>query len=157
MTLVAVGADHAGFALKEKLKPFLKQLGYRVVDLGNAVYDPADDYPDFAAKVGRYVAATNTKGLLFCGSAEGICIAANKIKGVRAVAPASATAAKMSRLHNDANVLCIAGGKTVDPKAKGLRLSLAKAKQIIKIWLSTSFSGETRHARRIKKITALEK
>ena len=97
---------------------------------------------------------TDSKGIVVCGSAEGVCIAANKVKGARAVAPSDVQTAKFSRLHNDANVLCLAGGKTVDKSNMGM--TFASAKKIIDVWLKTEFSGETRHARRLKKIDRYE-
>ncbi len=122
-------------------------------DLGNLVYDKDDDYPDFAEKVGRKVVRDGTKGILFCGSAEGIAIAANKVKGVRAVAVWDKKIARLSREDNNANVLCLAGGGMLKPIPG---LSLEKAKEIISVWLKTQFSGEARHRRRIEKIEQIE-
>lgn len=156
MKTIYVGSDHAGFEMKEKMKPFLESLGYTVVDLGNTKYDSKDDYPDFGIPVAKKVVKSKAKGILFCGSAEGICIAANKVKGARAVAVQDTTTAKLSRSHNDANILCLAGGKTKS-KIKGLGISLQKAKTLSKIWLNTKFSQQTRHKRRIKKIARFEK
>lgn len=153
MKKLYLGADHAGFELKEKVKLWL--VGKKIIfeDLGNMVYDKDDDYPDFAEKVGRRVAREGTKGILFCGSAEGIAIAANKVKGVRAVAVWDKKIAELSRKHNDANVLCLAGGGMLKPIPG---LSLGTAKEIIPVWLRTSFSGEARHKRRIEKIKQIE-
>ncbi|MBI5065540.1 RpiB/LacA/LacB family sugar-phosphate isomerase [Candidatus Woesearchaeota archaeon] len=150
---VAIGADHAGFKLKESLKVFLKHHRYQVVDKGNIKYDPTDDYPDYAAKVARAV-TKDVKGILVCGSAEGICIAANKIKGIRAVAVWNLENAKLSREHNDANVLCLSGGGMLKPTGG---LPIKKAEQITLTWLKTEFSNEPRHVRRINKIKKLEK
>lgn len=145
---IFIGADHAGFKLKEHLKKILSSKKYNIEDKGNFVLEPKDDYPDFAAKVSREVVKSKeSKGILVCGSAEGICIAANKIKGIRAVAVWTLKNAKLSRKHNDANVLCLSGWE----------LNSKKAEQIILSWLSTKFSGEERHKRRIKKIKELEK
>lgn len=155
MKNIYLGADHAGFHLKEKVKRWLDQQHVSYKDLGNVFYDPDDDYPDFAAVVGKAVVKNNTKGLLFCGSAEGICIAANKIPGIRAVAVWDVRMAKQSRSHNDANILCLSGGGTLK-KVPGLGLSFEQAKKIIHVWLSTPFSGASRHVRRIKKIARLE-
>ena len=138
---VIIGADHAGFKLKESIKKHLKKLGYKVEDVGAKKYVKTDDYPIYAKKAAKKVGKKN-KAILFCGSAEGICIAANKVKGIRGVAVWSLANAKLSRQHNDANVLCLSGWQ----------LPLTKAKKIIKTWLETEFSGETRHARRIKQI-----
>lgn len=143
---VVIGADHAGYKLKESLKGFLRRQGYQVVDKGNTKYNPTDDYPDYAAKVARAV-KNNIKGILVCGSAEGISIAANKIKGIRAVPVWTLKNAKLSREHNDANVLCLSGWE----------LSNKKAEQITLTWLKTEFTNEPRHVRRINKIKKLEK
>ena len=150
---IFIGADHAGFKLKEYLKKFLSSKGHKVNDEGNLIYDSKDDYPDFALKVGRKVAKSKSKGILVCGSAEGICIAANKVKGIRAVAVWTIENAKLSREHNDANVLCLSGGDMLKP---GSRLTKKQAEKITLTWLSTKFSGEERHKRRIKKIAELE-
>ena len=152
---VFIGADHAGFELKEKLKAYLKHKGISVRDLGAWTYNKDDDYPDFAIPVAELTVKTGGKGILVCGSAEGICIAANKVPGARAVPVWNAANARLSRSHNDANVLCLAGGKTVE-KTRGLGLTFAKAKGIIDVWLKTEFSAESRHARRIRKITRYE-
>lgn len=156
MKQIYLGADHAGFHLKEQVKSWLHNRKIPSRDLGNLFYDLNDDYPDFAAVVGKAVVKNHTKGLLFCGSAEGICIAANKIPGIRAVAVWDVQMAKQSRLHNDANILCLSGGGTLK-KVAGLGLSLDLAKKIIQVWLATPFSGASRHVRRIRKIALLEK
>jgi len=138
---VIIGADHAGFKLKESIKKYLKTLGYKVEDVGAKKFVKTDDYPIFAKKAAKKVGKQN-KAILFCGSAEGICIAANKVKGIRGVAVWTLTNAKLSRKHNDANVLCLSGWQ----------LPLTKTKKIVKTWLETPFSGEARHIRRIKQI-----
>jgi len=142
---VYIGADHAGFALKEQLKKFLKKKGYTVKDLGAHKLIKGDDYPDYAAKVAKAV-QKGGKGILICGSAEGVCIAANKFKSIRAVPVWTLQNAKLSRQHNDANILCLSGWE----------LSKKKAEQIASTWLKTKFSGEARHIRRIRKIARLE-
>jgi ribose 5-phosphate isomerase B len=144
---VYIGADHAGFDLKQHLKKSLKAKGYVVHDLGNTTYDPTDDYPDFGAKVAKAVAKHRARGILCCGSAEGICIVANKIKGIRAVAVWGVANAKLSREHNDANVLCLSGWQ----------LPKKRAERIVLTWLKTPFSRAARHLRRLKKISALER
>ncbi|HLC32292.1 MAG TPA: RpiB/LacA/LacB family sugar-phosphate isomerase [Candidatus Nanoarchaeia archaeon] len=143
---VFIGADHAGFELKEKLKRALSKT-VALKDLGAYTFQKDDDYPDIAAKVARAVVNGKTKGILLCGSAEGICIAANKIKGIRAVAVWTPQNARLSREHNDANILCLSGWE----------LSLAKTVLITNVWLKTPFSGDTRHVRRISKIANLER
>ena len=144
---VYVGADHAGFKLKERMKKFLQKLGYRVVDLGNKKLEPKDDYPDYGYKVAKAVAKTGNKGILFCGSSEGVCIVANKIKRIRAVPVMNVKVAKKSREDDDANILCLSGWFAKPEKAK----------KIIKTWLKTEFSGAKRHVRRIGKIGEIER
>ncbi len=142
---VNIGADHAGFALKEHLKKFLQKKKYDVKDMGAHKLIKTDDYPDYAAKVAKAV-QKGGKGILACGSAEGVCIAANKFKGIRAVAVWTVQNAKLSRQHNDANILCLSGWQ----------LSKKNAEKIALTWLKTPFSGEKRHVRRIQKIKRLE-
>lgn len=152
--MIYLGADHAGFALKEKIKEYLLGRGLKVEDLGAHALDKNDDYPDYAAAVAKKVAEDSaSRGILFCGSAEGICIAANKFKGIRAVPVWTVLTAKMSRAHNDANVLCLSGGQTLIPIPG---ISFEEARAIVDAWLATSFSGEERHLRRLEKIKAIE-
>lgn len=144
---IYLGADHGGFELKEKIKERLAQWGYTFEDLGNTVFDPSDDYPDFAFKVAKAVAKNpDSRGILTCRSAAGMVIAANKVKGARAAAAFNSTAAKHSREHNDANILALSGDWTDEKQAK----------ELLKVWLETPFSGEERHIRRIKKIEEYE-
>ncbi len=143
---VHIGADHAGFALKEHLKKFLKEKGYAVKDVGAHKLVKTDDYPIYGAKVARAV-QKGGKGILICGSAEGICIVANKFKKIRATPVWTLQNAKLSRLHNDANVLCLSGWE----------LGRKKAEKIVLTWLRTPFSKEKRHLRRIKEIMRLER
>jgi ribose 5-phosphate isomerase B len=141
-----LGSDHAGYKLKEKIKDFLDESGYKYVDLGNTKLEPGDDYPDYAYKVAKKVAETNGMGILICDSGVGVCIAANKINGVRAVVGHNVRIAKMSRLHNNTNILCL--GQDY--------ISLDKAKKIIQTWIETDFSTENRHHRRLEKISRIE-
>ena len=136
------------------MKKWLKEEGIGFVDLGNKKLDLKDDYPDFAKNVGQAVVKTGSWGVLVCGSAEGMCIAANKIAGVRAVAPYSKLTARLSREHNDANIVCLSGGGTLKPIGG---FSFRKARKITKIFLETEFSGEERHVRRLKKIKKMER
>ncbi|HME87427.1 MAG TPA: RpiB/LacA/LacB family sugar-phosphate isomerase, partial [Candidatus Nanoarchaeia archaeon] len=115
-------------------------------DCGASKLNKNDDYPVFAAKVAKNVSKHKSFGILFCGSSQGICIAANKVKGVRAVAVNSVKDAQLTRLHNDANVLCLSGWNT----------SKSNAEKIIKAFLFTLFSHEERHRRRIQQIMRLE-
>lgn len=143
---VFLGSDHAGFAAKEKLKQYLDRKKVAYEDLTPVRYE-GDDYPEAAFAVA--IAVANQKegrGILVCGSGEGVAIAANKVLGIRAVAVTDARLARLSRLHNDANVLGLSGWL----------LSQAKLRQIVSIWLQTKFSGEKRHERRIKEIAAYE-
>jgi ribose 5-phosphate isomerase B len=143
---VAIGADHAGFTLKEHLKATLAALGHDVQDLGTAGEAPVD-YPPICAAVGRAVVEGRAdRGVMLGGSGQGEQIAANKIRGVRAALCNDLYTARMSRLHNDANVLTM-GGRIV---AGGL------ADDILKVWLETPFEGG-RHQRRIDQISELEK
>ena len=148
-TIVFLGTDHAGFALKEAIKAYLKKLGYDVRDMG-AADDAPSDYPDFILPAAMSVAAARGKavGIVFGGSGIGESIAANKVRGIRAALAYDLYTAKMSRQHNDANVLCL-GGRTVTKK-------LALAKKIVKTWIETPFSDEDRHVRRLKKIARYE-
>lgn len=154
---IYIGGDHAAFELKKKIVAYLKKRGYRVQDFGPHTYDPDDDYPDFIIPTAKAVARDKgSRGIALGGSGIGECIAANKVRGVRAVRAWDKVSAKMSRAHNDTNVLCLGGGKTVD-KTQNVGLRFAQAKPIIDIWLATPFSGEPRHVRRLKKIARYER
>jgi ribose 5-phosphate isomerase B len=143
---IAVGADHAGFELKEKVKLLLGDLGYEVVDFGTNSTDSVD-YPLIAKAVGTSVAQkTPPRGILICGTGIGMSIAANKIKGIIAAHCVDAETAKLARLHNNSNVLTI-GGRTTSPDIAG---------EIVKTWLNTGFEGG-RHQRRIQEIRDLER
>ncbi len=145
---IIIGSDHAGFELKEVAKSILKK-EYEVEDLTPSKV-PDDDYPDTANKVGKKVVDENTKGLLVCGSGIGICMAANKIKGVRAATVRTQEDATMSRRHNDANIICLGGRVT---KAEDLP-------KILSAFFSTGFDGDKeegrRHRMRVEKISQLE-
>ena len=154
MKNIYLGADHAGFKLKEKIKLWLVKNQIAYEDLGNHKFDKNDDYPDYAAKVARRVVKEKTKGILFCGSAEGVCIAANKVKGARAVNPGDVIKTRFARDHEDANVLCLAGGETKKPQPG---MSLGKSTKIIKAFLDTPFSKAKRHIRRLNKIKRMER
>jgi len=143
---IYLGADHAGFHLKEKLKLWLTKHHFSWQDLGNEIFDVTDDYPDFAEKVAKAVVRTKGFGLLVCGSAQGMCIAANKVKGVRASIPTSIKEARLTREHNDANILCLSGWD----------VGFHKATKVVEKFLITQFSGEERHVRRLEKIKNLE-
>jgi ribose 5-phosphate isomerase B len=142
---IAVGSDHRGVELRAKLIGFLQDLGQEVVDVGT--HDRQDvDYPDVAALVARKVAASEVdRGILVCGTGVGMCIAANKIPGVRAAPCHDDVTAEISRRHNDLNVLCLSGDL----------LGEKLADRLVEIWLKTPFDGG-RHARRNQKIAHLE-
>jgi ribose 5-phosphate isomerase B len=144
--MIYLGADHAGFHLKEELKKYLKELGYEYEDLGNKELEPKDDYPDFALRVAKKVAETGRKGILVCATGLGMAIIANKVKGIRAAVCWDDFTALQSREHNDANILCL-GGKVID---------LETAKKIVRIWLKAEFNGEERHVRRLEKVKNVE-
>jgi ribose 5-phosphate isomerase B len=142
---IAIGSDHAGFDLKEKVKTYLVGTGVEVEDMGTVSKDSVD-YPDYAEKVATVVRDGKAdRGILMCGTGVGVCISANKIHGIRAALAWDPEIARLSRLHNDANILCMSGRYT-DP---------ALAIEIVKIWLGTPFEGG-RHQRRVDKIMALE-
>ena len=144
--LVALGADHGGYVMKEDLKTYLGELGYQVIDCGTAGLE-AVDYPDFAYAVARLVAEGRAwRGIVVDGAGIGSCMAANKVPGVRAAMCHDHATAVNSREHNDANLLTLGG----------LLLGKSLARDIVKTWLATEFGGG-RHARRVDKIMEIEK
>lgn len=144
--VVALGADHGGYAMKEVLKEHLQANGYTIVDCGTNSTQ-AVDYPDFAAAVAHKVASGEAwRGIIVDGAGIGSCMAANKVRGVRAALCYDYATAVNSREHNDANVLTLGAGL----------IGLALAKQIADTWLATEFGGG-RHAGRVDKIMAIEK
>ena len=143
---IAIGTDHRGFDVRSKIVDMLRKAGHEVIDVGPFSPD-AIDYPDIAADVSRKVAHGEAeRGILICGTGLGMCIAANKVRGVRAAPCHDDITAEMSRRHNDANVLCLSadllGERLID--------------RMIELWLSTPFEGG-RHARRVEKIMELER
>jgi len=153
--MIYLGADHGGFELKEKIKDYLTELGYKYKDMGNLKYDKDDDYPDYAFAVAEAVGKQDDsskpwqdriKGILLCRSAGGVIIAANKVRNVRAIAVNDVKSSKHAREHNDANVIGLSGDWMTEKEAK----------EIVKVWLETEFSHEERHERRIKKIMEYE-
>lgn len=146
MTVIALGADHAGWELKDALKSWLIENGHQVMDFGAHSPDSVD-YPDYALQVAESVAGGKAeRGLLVCGTGIGMAMTANKVPGVRAALCSDPFMARMSREHNDANVLCL-GGRLTDQEL-GL--------EILKMWLDTPFAGG-RHARRVAKIAQIER
>lgn len=143
---IAIASDHGGFLLKAELLRLLKELDYNCHDFGPHEYQDVD-YPDYATKVAEAVAAGNfDRGILICGTGQGMAMTANKVKGVRASLCHDAFGARMSREHNDANVLCL-GQRIV---GAGL------AADIVQTWLEARFSDEERHRRRIGKMMTLD-
>lgn len=141
---VHLGSDHAGFDLKTHLDTRLRDLGHEPVDHGPTTYEPGDDYPPHCFAVGEAVVADpGSLGVVIGGSGNGEQIAANKVKGVRAALAWSADTATLARRHNDANVVSI-----------GARMhSVDEATSFVELFVSTPFSGEARHRRRIEMLT----
>lgn len=142
---IAIGSDHRGVEAKKRLVPLVKQLGHEVIDVGPESSDSVD-YPDYALRVAQAVGAKQVdRGILICGTGIGMCIAANKVKGVRAAPCHDSITAEMSRRHNDANVLCLSADL----------LGADLMERMVKIWLATEFEAG-RHARRVDKINRYE-
>jgi ribose 5-phosphate isomerase B len=147
--MIYIGADHGGYKLKEFLKQYLNKQKIAFVDLGAKTLKPGDDYPDFAKLVAAKV-KLNPKinsGILICRSGQGVCIVANKFKGVRAALVWNTKEAKMSRTDDMTNVLCLPADY----------VSKSVAENIVGVWLATNYSKDKRHIRRIQKISKLEK
>lgn len=145
--IVAVGADHGGFILKTNIVEFLKMLGHEVHDLG-AFSEKPSDYPDYARVVSQEILSKKAvRGILICGSGVGICVAANKFPGIRAAICHDTFSAHQGIEDDNINVLCL-GARVV-----GTEL----AKDIVKTWLSSSFSGAERHRQRLKKVQEIER
>ena len=145
--MIAVAADHGGFHLKTLLVEFLKKLGHEVMDLGTNSEEPVD-YPDFARAVAREIRSKKAeKGILVCGSGVGACVAANKFPGIRAAICHDTFSAHQGVEDDNINVLCL-GERVIGPEL---------AKEIVRAWLSASFSAAERHKRRVAKIGEIEK
>ena len=143
MKTVYLGADHAGFAVKNAVADSLRVLGYDVEDLGAHSLVPDDDYPEYAGRVADAVKKhSGSMGVLFCGSAEGMCIAANKFPGIRAGIGFSQEAAQLMRTDDDANIVCVPTRVSIEDSPM----------DVVKTFLETPFSGEARHIRRISEI-----
>ncbi len=144
--IIAVGSDHRGVTAKEQVKSMITQLGHQFIDSGTDSSSPAD-YPDIAFHAATAVSKGEAdRAILICGTGIGMCIAANKVKGIRAALCHDELTAQVSRHHNDSNVLCLSGDMT----------SEVLLRKIVEIWLITEFQGG-RHQRRINKISAIEK
>ena len=146
---IYLASDHAGYDLKEKLKPYLSSLGHEVLDMGNVLYEETDDYPDFIIPLAKTVALdpNNCRGIILGGSGQGEAMAANRVLGARAIVIYSYNEKiiELSREHNDANIISFGAWF----------ISEDLAKQSLKLWLETPFSKEERHTKRIKKIDEL--
>lgn len=147
MPKIYIGADHRGFKLKEKIKAYINAQGYEIIDMGNVKYDEDDDYPDYAKKVAEKVSQENARGILLCGSGQGVCITANKYDGVRAAVGINKDQIQSSTADEDVNVLCLAADYVTEKQTK----------EIVEAWLNTKFSGKERHVRRVNKIKEIER
>lgn len=147
MLTIYVASDHAGFSLKEKINCLMNNDGYLVHDLGPGRIDSEDDFPDYAKTVcQKVVSSNNSIGILICGTGQGMAIAANKIKGVRATVCWNEKTARQAREHLNSNILCLGASY----------LNVHETKKIIETFLETSFSEQEKYSRRIEKITGLE-
>ena len=145
---IYIGADHAGWKLKEAIEEYLRSHGYPVVDMGNDHLVNDDDYPDFGHAVAkRVITDPHGRGIVLCGNAQGICMVANKVRGVRAATGFNEAEARSSRTDDHSNVLCL----------PGRYLTTAQAKQIVKGWLEAEPSTAERHLRRLKKVEEIER
>jgi len=142
---IVIGSDHRGFETKQQVKAIITQLGHEYIDVGTSDNNPVD-YPDLAYSAAMAVSKKEAdRAILACATGIGMSIAANKIKGIRAAICHDELNARISRDHNDANVLCISGDQTGE----------VLLRKIVEVWLSTEFAGG-RHQRRVNKITAIE-
>lgn len=142
---IAIGADHGGFPLKQVLAGVIQAAGHELLDLGAHEYDANDDYPDFSLAVARAVAAGEAdRGIIVCGSGVGACVAANKVKGVRAGLCHDTYSAHQGVEHDDMNVLCL-GGRIIGVEV---------AAEVTRAYLGAKFTGEERHRRRLAKVLA---
>lgn len=144
---IAIGADHAGHPLNERVIDELRDAGHEITDFGTHDSSVSDDYPDYARQVGEAVQTGAAElGILICGSGVGAAVAANKLRGIRAALCGDTYSAHQSREHDDCNVLCVGARVT------GVELAL----DIVRSFVAAEFTGEPRHLRRLEKIEALE-
>jgi len=144
---IGIGADHGGFSMKQELAKALRAEGHQVIDFGNTVFDPEDDYPDFAIPLARAVACGEVnRGILVCGSGVGASVAANKVPGARAGLCHDDYSARQGVEDDEMNILCL-GGRTT---------GIAVALDCTRNFLSATFSGAARHRRRLEKVKQLE-
>jgi len=144
--MLYIASDHAGFEMKEMLKKHLEDREEWFTDLGPTTFMPDDDYPEYASLLSREIQGHDGRGILLCGNAVGVCMTANKFRGIRAGIGYSEYAAKSQREDDDTNVLCLPARV----------LSNDDAKKILDIWLDTPFSPESRHKRRLEKVAEIE-
>jgi ribose 5-phosphate isomerase B len=145
---IVIGADHAGYPLNERVITELRLAGHEITDLGTQDGSIADDYPDYAVKVGQTIQSGKADiGILICGSGVGAAVAANKLPGIRAALCGDTYSAHQSREHDDCNVLCL-GARVVGPEL---------AMEIVRAFVAARFTGEERHLRRVRKIAELDK
>jgi ribose 5-phosphate isomerase B len=145
---IYIGADHNGFEFKQKLSQALKQAGHEVIDEGDTELDPNDDFPQFASRVATNLLADkdiNAKGVLICGSGQGICMAANRFKGIRASLCWNLNEARSARNDDDSNVLCLSSRY----------MSIEEAGSVMATWLTTPFAAAPRYVRRLKELDEL--
>ncbi|HET6669165.1 MAG TPA: ribose 5-phosphate isomerase B [Pyrinomonadaceae bacterium] len=146
-TRIALGADHGGFPLNERVIAELRTAGHEIIDFGTHDGSQPDDYPDYARQVGEAIQKGEADiGILICGSGVGAAVAANKLRGIRAALCGDTYSAHQSREHDDCNVLCV-GARVV-----GVELAL----EIVRAFVVARFSGEERHRRRLRKIAEME-
>lgn len=144
---IAIACDHGGFPLKDTVAKLLEKLGHTVLDLGAHAYDAKDDYPDFARYAGQAIQHKQAdRAIIICGSGVGACVAANKMKGVRAGVCHDTYSAAQGVEHDDMNVLCL-GARIV---------GIALAEQLVTAFVTAKFTGEERHQRRLEKVNAIE-
>lgn len=144
---IGIAADHGGFELKEELEGMLKESGYEVIDFGNTHLQNEDDYPDYVIPLARAVANGEVdRGIAVCGSGVGACVAANKVKGVRACLISDTFSARQGVEDDNMNLICL-GGRVIGHSL---------AKELVKTFLDAQFSGLERHVRRVSKVAGLE-
>jgi len=145
---IAIGADHGGYPLNERIIEELRQAGHELIDFGTHDGSQPDDYPDYAVKVGETIQNAQAEiGIIVCGSGVGAAVAANKLTGIRAALCGDTYSGHQSREHDDCNVLCLGARVT------GVELAL----EIVRAFVSARFTGEERHVRRLSKVAAIEK
>jgi len=145
---IYIGADHRGFHLKDKLAQWLQEEGHDVIDCGNTVYDPNDDFPDFSFAVADHVSKDQgSRGVVICGSGGGVTIAANKVKGVRCTTAVHVADVKHNRQHDDINVLALSSDYT----------DYDEAKELLAAFLLIAYEAQERYVRRLNKIAARDR